>query len=60
MATTKNVENQQLQEELIELLLKKAGTTRKNIYSVAIKKWAVNNLDLLTPSEKSRYESIIL
>ena len=49
-----------LQKELITLLLKKAGLTEKDILIPALKRWATNNLDLLTAKEQEYYKSVIL
>ena len=49
-----------LQNELVDLMLTKAGVKKKDIYDVAITNWVNKNLDLLTPTEISRYQSIIL
>ncbi|GHV31910.1 hypothetical protein FACS1894177_07320 [Bacteroidia bacterium] len=49
-----------LKEEATETMLKRAGITKKDIYKVALTNWINNNLDLLTPSELTKYQEIIL
>ena len=46
--------------ELISLMLKRAGLKEQEIYDTAIKSWASKNLDLLTPAEKKKYQSVIV
>jgi len=53
-------ERKQLVSEAIDVLLKRAGVSRKAIYDDALKSWANNNLDLLTPAERLKYSSVIL
>jgi hypothetical protein len=60
MTTQKKRELKELQNELIELMLTKAGVKKKDIYSVALTNWVNKNLDLLSPLEMNRYKSIIL
>ncbi|MDR1224614.1 MAG: hypothetical protein LBL07_17310 [Tannerella sp.] len=50
----------QLQKELITTLLQRAGIKEKDIYRVALTNWVSKNLDLLTPSERQKYQKIIL
>ena len=52
--------SKELYDELIETLLKKAGMKKEIIYRTALKRWANNNMDLLSPEELKRYASIIL
>jgi len=52
--------SKELYDELIETLLKKAGMKKEIIYRTALKRWANNNMDLLSPEELKRYTSIIL
>ena len=49
-----------LKEEAIETMLNRAGITKKDIYKVALTNWINKNLDLLTPSELTKYKEIIL
>lgn len=48
-----------LQKELISLLLKKAGLKEKDVTEIALKRWALNNLDLLTATELEKYKRIL-
>jgi succinate dehydrogenase flavin-adding protein (antitoxin of CptAB toxin-antitoxin module) len=48
-----------LQKELIALLLKKAGLKEKDVTDIALKRWALKNLDLLTTTELEKYKRIL-
>ena len=52
--------SKKLYDELVDLLLKKANLKKEEVYRTALKCWANNNLDLLTPAEQKRYSSIML
>jgi hypothetical protein len=60
METTVKKPSKELKDELISLLLKKAGITKRDLYKYAEKRWATQNLDLLTKDELQKYQSIIL
>jgi len=60
MTAQKKIELKTLQNELIDLMLAKAGVNKRDIYSVALTNWVNKNLDLLTPMEMNRYQSVIL
>jgi len=60
MVTQTKKPSKELYNELIDTLLKKAGMKKETIYRTAIKRWANNNIDLLSPEELKRYTSIIL
>ena len=60
MTVQKKKELKELQNELIDLMLIKAGINKRDIYNVALTNWVNKNLDLLTPTEMNRYQSIIL
>ena len=49
-----------LYDELIKTLLKRAGIKESDVYKTAMKSWASKNLDLLTPAEVKKYQSIIM
>ena len=49
--TTAYDETTQMQKELIALLLKKAGLKEKDVTEIALRRWALKNLDLLTAAE---------
>ena len=48
-----------LQKELIALLLKKAGLKEKDVTEIALKRWALKNLDLLSATELEKYKRIL-
>ncbi len=52
-------ETTKMQKELIALLLKKAGLKEKDVTEIALKRWAMKNLDLLTAAELEKYKRII-
>lgn len=56
----KEEEMKKLQFELIELMLKRAGLTRDDIYDTALRSWVAKNLDLLTAAELKRYKGKVL
>lgn len=56
----KATEMKALYEELINILLKRAGLKEEDIYNTAMKSWASKNLDLLTPAEIKKYREIIM
>lgn len=53
-------EMKQLYEELIALLLKRAGVSESDIYETAMKAWVSKNLDLLTPAEMKRFKGTVV
>ena len=60
MTAIQKKEMKQIQSELTNVLLKKAGLTRQKIYDSALHLWTAQNLDLLTPAELKKYQSVIL
>ena len=60
MTAQKKKELKNLQNELVDLMLAKAGVNKRDIYNVALTNWVNKNLDLLTPMEMNRYQSVIL
>jgi hypothetical protein len=52
--------SKELHDEAITLLLKRAGITKNEVYSVALNNWVAKNLDLFTSSERQKYKQIIL
>lgn len=52
-------ETTMLQKELIALLLKKAGLKEKDVTEIALRRWAMKNLDLLTAAELQKYKRIL-
>ena len=60
METVADKEKQMLRKEIVNVLLKKTGVTLDDLYSSARKQFVASNLDLLTPSELQRFDSILL
>ena len=60
MTAQKKKELKELQNELIGLMMRKAGVNKRDIYNVALTNWVNKNLDLLTPTEINRYQGVIL
>jgi len=40
-------------------MLQKAGVTKRDIYSVAERRWVNSNLDLLTAQEQEEYADVL-
>lgn len=60
MATRKTMtESDKLIKELIAELLKRAGLKEKDVTEIALKRWAINNLDLMTKKELEKYKSVL-
>jgi len=49
-----------LQNELVDLLLKKAKVSKKSLYDSAVSGFVNDNLDLLSPDELKKYQPILL
>ena len=49
-----------LQNELVDLLLKKAKVSKKSLYDSAISGFVNDNLDLLSSDELKKYQPILL
>jgi len=47
------------QQDLFLLLLQKAGVTKRDIYSVAERRWVNSNLDLLSAEEQQEYADVL-
>jgi len=60
MTAQKKKELKELQSDLINLMLTKAGVNKRDIYNVALTNWVNKNLDLLSPTEMKHYQSVIL
>ena len=58
MATT-DAERKKMIKEMRELMIKRAGITKKSIIDVAMANWTRKNLDLLTEEERRKYQSVI-
>ena len=59
-AVTKKLLKNELSQEVVSLMLKRANINEKDLYVDAIKRWISKNLDLLTPAEREKYKSVIL
>ena len=49
-----------LQNELVDVLLKKAKVNKKTLYDSAISSFVNDNIDLLSPVELKKYQPILL
>jgi len=49
-----------MQNELVDLLLKKANVSKKSLYESAISGFVNDNIDLLSPDELKKYQPILL
>ena len=49
-----------LQNELVDVLLKKAKVNKKTLYDLAVSAFVNDNIDLLSPAELKKYQSILL
>ncbi len=59
MAAKKNP-TAEMKKEATALIIKRAGTTAKQIHEVAINTFVANNVDLLTAAERKKYSAILL
>lgn len=57
MATTDT--RKKMIDEMREIMIKRAGITKKTIIDVAMANWTRKNLDLLTDAERRKYQSVI-
>jgi len=49
-----------LQNEMVDVLLKKANVSKKTLYDSAISSFVNDNIDLLSSAELRKYQSILL
>jgi len=47
-------------EDIFKLLLKKTGMSYKRLIEIAKREFVVDNLDELTPAEKSQFKHVVL
>ena len=47
------------QQDLLQIMLKKAGVTKRDIYSVAERRWVNSNIDLLSAEEQKEYADVL-
>jgi len=59
-AVTKKLFNNELSQEVVSLMFERANISDKDLYIDAVKRWVSKNLDLLTPSERKKYKSVLL
>ena len=55
MTAKRRKELLQRQQDLFQMMLRKADVTKKDIHSVAERRWVNSNLDLLTAQEQEEY-----
>ena len=51
---------QQMAQEVIDLVFKRSGVDKNTVVEAAMKKFFADNLDLLTTTERKKYQSVIL
>ena len=62
MAKTKEelIEINKHKKMLLSLLMEKTGTKRKDLIELAEQQFIISNLDVLTSSEKKRFNKLVL
>ena len=55
---TEKAEIKRLQNEVLELILKKTGISFNSLIEHAKRDFILNNLDVITPSEAQKYKKI--
>jgi len=60
MEKVKNKEVAEQKKELLQLILEKTKTTYKAMIDNSIKDFIFYNLDVLTPTEKKRFNKLVL
>lgn len=45
--------------EMIDLIIKRSGVSKKRIHQLAEADFCLDNIDLLTPAEKRKYKNVI-
>ena len=46
-------------DELLKLILKKTGVSRKRIHELAENEFIAANLDVITPAERKRFDRLV-
>jgi len=46
-------------DELLKLILEKTGVSRKRIHEIAENEFVTANLDIITPTEKQRFDRLV-
>ena len=59
MTAKRRKELLQRQQDLFQMMLRKADVTKKDIHSVAERRWVNSNLDLLTAQEQEEYADVL-
>ena len=59
MTAKRRKELLQRQQDLFQMMLRKADVTKKDIHSVAERRWVNSNLDLLTAQEQEEYTDVL-
>ena len=49
-----------MQNEMVDVLLKKAKVNKRTLYDSAISSFVNDNIDLLSPAELKKYQAILL
>jgi len=49
----------QQSEELLKLILKKTGASRKELHRIVEDEFVVANLDIVTPNERKRFDKLV-
>ena len=60
MATKSQKQLQSECNEVIDLVIKRSGVSKKTIYNDALKRFFRGNMDWLTPAELQKYKDVIL
>ncbi len=60
VAKKRQQELKAMQQEAMEIVIKRSGVSKKSIVDGAMKLFFVDNMDLLTPAEMKKYKPIIL
>lgn len=47
-----------VRKEIIQTVISRSGVSMKDIYNTAVNNFVAGNLDLLTPSERSKYKAM--
>ena len=59
MTTERRREILRKQQDLFQVLLHKAGVTKRDIHFVAERRWINSNLDLLSTEEQQQYADVL-
>ena len=49
----------QQSEELLKLILKKTGASRKELHRIVEDEFVMANLDIVTPNERKRFDKLV-